>query len=92
MTDEEMVKFFGKVGRAVTEIFKQKYEGLCKVELAYGKQKPETGTLIIPIVLKAWTTKDSDVRMYDIEVFIHDYYGIKIQERNHLYIKKKSCP
>ena len=44
MTDEEMVKFFGKVGRAAAE------------------------------------------------VFIHDYYGIKIQERNHLYIKKKSCP
>ena len=92
MTDEEMIKLFNSVGRGVTEIFKQKYHGLCKVELSYGKQNPETGTLIIPIVLKVWTTKDSNVSLYDIEEFIDNYFEIKIQERSRLYVNKKSCP
>lgn len=91
MTDEKMINFFGKVGRATTEVFKQKYDGLCKVELSYGKQNLESGVVMIPTILKVWTTIDSDVSMYDIEVFIYNYYGIKIQERKHLYTKKKSC-
>ena len=95
MTYDERIKFYGKVGNSVTEVFKKKFPNLCKVRLY--EKKPvvvRDVEFLHDVILYVHTLKDktfSDLTdLYEIDKFIRDYFGIRTTDRHRVRDNKCS--
>jgi hypothetical protein len=87
MTYEERIKFYEKVGNAVTEVFKKKFPNLCKIAIYEGKPVVLGDMEFFhDVELFVYTIRgDRETDLYEIDKFIRNYFGIKTNERHRLW-------
>jgi hypothetical protein len=82
MTYPEKIKFYEKVGKTATEVFKTRFPNLCKIRIFEEKPVVVGGIEFIhDVELFVHIIRgDRDTNLYEIDNFIRNYFEIKINE------------
>lgn len=88
MTYEEKVKFYEKIGAAMTLIYKEKYPSVCKITITQQPSVFIRGVEFISQIVLTMYVKDYEIPdFYFVDKSVRDYFNINVDRRETKLVK-----